>query len=436
MIVLLLGSGGREHALAWKLLQSPQLTELVWVPGQDAGLAQLRTLFPDKKISAWSMDLSRDSEREALVARAKAYGAGLTVVGPDQLLSDGIADAFEREGLAIFGPTRAAARLEWSKAFAKDVMTAANVPTAKHFLVRDVFEAETTLRSLPWSETSQWVLKADGLALGKGVEVCSTIEQALAALPRLFAYSGELVIEERLFGEEISWLAFTDGETGALLDPARDYKTLNEEGQGPNTGGMGAISPVPGVTEQTRQKVRETVVLPMIREMKNRGTPFRGVLYAGLMVSNLGQPDERISVLEFNARFGDPETQALLPRVKGDLLPWLLACAGAGPQTLAALGTDVPFQDSFAAYVVASAPGYPGKPETGARIEGVESWTRSVHGFFAGVKRDPSGTFVTAGGRVLGALGVGDSADTARKRAYFHLEMIDFDRKHFRRDIG
>lgn len=432
MKLLLLGSGGREHALAWKLLQSDSVSELIWAPGQDAGVEHLETLYPEKKITRWSASLTSEPAQIGLVEKAKAYGVSLVVVGPDQLLSDGIVDRFHAAEIPTFGPTRAAARIEWSKSFAKDVMRAAQIPTAAFFTVRDTFEGEKILRSLEWSARSQWVLKADGLALGKGVEVCATLEQALQAMPRLFAYSGEVVIEERLFGQEVSWLALSDGETCALLDPARDYKTRDENGQGPNTGGMGAISPVPELPSSLREKVRREVFQPLIDEMRARGTPFQGVIYAGLMVDSRGEG--RYWVLEFNARFGDPETQALLPRIDGDLLPWIQAATRPGELRL--LGFDLPFTTGHAAFVVAAAPGYPEAPITGAPVTGVRAWMKSTHGFFAGLAKDPHGNFLTSGGRVFGALGFGDTAEFARKRAYLHLEMLDFEKKHYRKDVG
>ncbi len=430
MNILLVGSGGREHALAWKLLQSDLLTRLDWVMGSEASIQILSAQYPNKKIER--VFFEKKEPLMNLVQIAKKRSIDLAVIGPDQYLADGLTDLLLRAQIQVFGPTQAASQLEWSKSFAKEMMIKAKVPTADFFICNTPSESEEQLRSLNWAN-QQWVLKSDGLALGKGVEVCKTLDQALSALERLKLFSPKLVIEERLYGEEISWLAFCDGETCALLDPARDYKTLTENQTGPNTGGMGSISPVLGIDSNLREKVRSEVFESMIQVMRTHGIPFKGVLYAGLMVS-----ESRYSVLEFNARFGDPETQALLPRMTGDLIPWLLASAQG---KLSGLPKDVPFQENHACYVVTSTPGYPHAPETGAEVLGLENWTRSadVYGFLSGIsvqQQTQENHFVTSGGRVLGTLGLGETPEKARQTSYRHLESIRFPKMHWRKDIG
>ncbi len=429
MNVLLVGAGGREHALAWKLLQSDLLTRLDWVMGNEASIQILSAQYPDKKIKR--VYFEKNEPLMNLVHLAKKRGIDLAVIGPDQYLADGLVDLLMRAQIQAFGPTQAASQIEWSKSFAKEMMKKAKIPTADFYICATPAESEAQLKSLNW-ETRQWVLKSDGLALGKGVEVCETLAQALRALDRLKLFSPKLVIEERLYGEEISWLAFCDGDHCALLDPARDYKTLTENQTGPNTGGMGSISPVLGIDPNLREKVRKEVFEPMLQTMRAHGIPFKGVLYAGLMVNDSGY-----AVLEFNARFGDPETQALLPRMNGDLIPWLLASAQG---KLSHLPKDVPFQSNHACYVVTSAPGYPSTPETGAQVAGLENWTQStqVFGFLSGIGVQSNSThrFVTSGGRVLGTLGLGETPEEARQVSYRHLEAIRFPKMHWRKDIG
>jgi phosphoribosylamine--glycine ligase len=273
-------------------------------------------------------------------------------------------------------------------------------------------------------------VKADGLALGKGVRVCATREEALAAADELIRVSGSLVLEERLSGEEVSWLAFSDGKRCALLEPARDFKRLRDGDQGPNTGGMGAFSPVPGMTPELGERIRREVILPTLAELARRGTPFRGVLYAGLMVD---PARDKFWVIEFNSRFGDPETQVLLPRMAGDLYEWCLACARGD---LGGLPPSVPFSRERGVFVVGAARGYPESPEKGARIEGDLSEPGERDGVFvAGARREGAG-HVTSGGRVLGALGLGPDFAAARERAYARLGRVRFEGMQFRKDIA
>jgi phosphoribosylamine---glycine ligase len=436
--VLLIGSGGREHALAWKILKSPRVTELTWIPGQTAGLSHLKRLFPEKAISLEFPSAPSASTGDGyapLAQQAKEAGIDLVVIGPDQALADGATDAFLAEDLSVFGPTKSAAKLEWSKAFAKEVMIAAGVPTAKSFYFSSLSATEAQLKELPWKEgthESGWVLKADGLALGKGVEVCSSLSQALSAAKRLHEISSTLIIEERLTGPEISLFALCDGESAVVLDSARDYKTLFPQGRGPNTGGMGAVSPVPGLDPNFLERMRSLVFQPILTEMKNRGTPFKGLLYAGLMGDPA--PGKKIWVLEFNARFGDPETQALLPRISEDFYPWLKAAAAG---KLHELPPQVAFQRESSVFLVAASEGYPDAPVKGDEIYGVPEllMEKEITLFFAGTKQ-VGDSYFTSGGRVLGTLGVALTRDEARALAHSRMEKIHFRGRQIRGDVG
>lgn len=424
MKVLVIGSGGREHAIAWKLLQSARITSLVMVPENAAALAQLRYQYFGKEIHAWTDSLK---DLPALAAKTKEAGFDFVVVGPDNALADGAVDIFEKQGLKVFGPTQSAAKLESSKIFAKKIMQAANVPTAEAYEVYSVADAKTLLRDLNW-QRKQWVIKADGLALGKGVEICENLQQALEAIERLKQFSQAFIIEERLRGKEISWLAFCDGDTCSLLAPARDYKTLTEDPLSPNTGGMGAVCPVPLEDPKLADKIRDKVFLPTLSEMKKRGTPYKGILYAGLMIH-----EEDVWVLEYNARFGDPEAQALLPLMAEDLLEWCEACVDG---KLHQRPRAVPMSSQVAVYVVAAAPGYPTAPQTGKVIHGVDSWLKTHCGFFAGVKKTTEGEWLTGGGRVLGALGLGADIAEARTKAFSNLKSISFEGMQVREGVG
>jgi phosphoribosylamine--glycine ligase len=363
----------------------------------------------------WPFDGKPGENFERLAGRVREAGADLVVVGPDNPLADGLVDTLERYGCLAFGPRQAAARIEASKAFAKEVMKAAGVPTARYFVASSLDEARAILAGIEWGQG--WVVKADGLALGKGVRVCASREEALGACEELIRLSPELVIEGRLSGEELSCLALCDGTRCAVLEPARDYKRVGEGDQGPNTGGMGAFSPVPGVPAGFVERLRREVFEPTLRELKRRGAEFRGVLYAGVMADFAR---DRYGILEFNARFGDPETQALLPRIEGDLYPWFEACARGD---LSALPPAVPFARETAVYVVGAARGYPrpdGQPE----------------GYFCAGVAEQGGKLVTAGGRVLGALGVAATLEQARAQAYRRLDAVGFEGMHYRRDIA
>lgn len=427
MKILVVGSGGREHALAWKLLQSSRVQSLIMVPENPAALAQLRRQFANKNVQSWNDDVRGEAALLLLAEKSKEQGVEFVIVGPDNVLAEGAVDIFESRGLSCFGPTQEAARLESSKIFSKKIMKAAQVPTAESFEVESVAEAQALLLNLDW-QTKHWVIKADGLALGKGVEICESLSHAQEALERLRQYSQSFVIEERLRGHEISWLAFCDGENCSLLAPARDYKTLTEDPLSPNTGGMGAVCPVPHVEAGLAEKIRTKVFIPTLRQMKKRGAPYKGILYAGLMVSG-----SQFWVLEFNARFGDPEAQVILPLLEGDLLDWCEAGQSGNLHHMPAL---VPMKPAVAVYVVAAASGYPGAPRVGDPIQGLEEWIDRHHGFFSGVKKNTEGFWMTSGGRVLGALGLGASVAEARHRAFQNLKEISFEGMQYRQGVG
>jgi len=429
--VLVIGGGAREHAIAWKILQSDEVGTLILAPGNDGAYLQLKAQaeWMGKTVERWKVDLSGEGF-DRLCVRAKEAGVDLTVVGPDDPLAHGICDVFRRSELLILGPSQAAARLESSKSFAKEVMSSAGIPTAKYQSFTDFDEAKAFLEKADWSRGG-WVVKADGLALGKGVEVCSECSAALSALERLFPLSQQVVIEEMLFGKEVSWFALCDGNEASFFEPARDYKRVFDLDEGPNTGGMGAFSPVSEVLA-LEHSVRSEVVVPLLKEMKRRGTPFSGLLYCGLIVSeNL----EDFWVLEFNARFGDPETQILLPRMDGDLFFWLTKTAKG---ELVDLPRTIPSAKGAGVYVVAASEGYPDHPKVGQKIEGSllnHSEDGVPHLFCAGV-RSAGDHFETSGGRVLGGVGLGQTILQARSKAYEIIETVQFEGMHFRKDIA
>ncbi|HEV2903001.1 MAG TPA: phosphoribosylamine--glycine ligase [Gaiellaceae bacterium] len=397
MRVLLIGSGGREHALAWKLRQSPRLDELHAAPG-NPGIASLGECHP-----------VRAEDGEGLLDLARALDADLAVVGPEAPLVSGVADELRHAGVRVFGPAREAAQIEGSKTFAKDVMRAAGVPTA-----------ETLAVARP-----PCVVKVDGLSAGKGVFVCPdqpALDEALHAVGRL---GQPLVIEELLEGEEVSLFALTDGSNAVALAPARDYKRIGDGDTGPNTGGMGAFSPVTGMSAADAEELLETVHRPVLAELAMRGHPFVGLLYAGLMLTEAGP-----KVLEFNCRFGDPETQAILPRIDGDLLEALAAAAG-GDLRRAEIGTG----DDAAVTVVLASRDYPERGDSGTPIEGVDDAAASALVFHAGTAVH-GGRLVTNGGRVLNVTGLGPTLEAARETAYAACASISFDGMQYRRDIA
>lgn len=417
MNVLVVGNGGREHALVWKLAQSPHIHNLYCAPG-NAGTRQQATNIP----------LAVD-DIVGLQRFAQAQAIDLTVVGPELPLALGLTDAFAAQQLRVFGPTQAAARLEASKAFAKEFMWAEGIPTAEAAIFDDLTQAQAYIRA----HEGPLVVKADGLAAGKGVTVCRTQAEALQAVhqamhAKVFGAAGERVLlEEFVSGEEASFQVLVDGETVLPLAPAQDHKPIYDGDQGPNTGGMGAYSPAPVITTALHERIMTQIILPTVRGMAARGTPYRGVLYAGLMVA-----DGRPYVIEFNVRFGDPETQPILVRLQNDLLPLL---AGAATGTLAGLRAE--YQNDAAACVVMAAGGYPTSYAQGAPITGIETAARleETWVFHAGTA-EQDGRLVTGGGRVLGVTTRGTTLATALERAYQAVEHIEWPGAHYRRDIG
>jgi phosphoribosylamine--glycine ligase len=417
MRVLLLGGGGREHAIGWKLAQSPALTELVAVPG-NPGLAQLGACIP-------CVDLT---DTDAVVSLALANAVDLVVVGPEAPLAAGVVDALGEVGIDAFGPTAAGARLEASKAFAKDVMRRAGVATGDAWSFTDVDEAIAHLETMD----GPYVVKADGLAAGKGVLVTEDLIAAqgwarLCIEGRFGPAGTTVVVEEYLRGREVSVFAICDGERALALEPARDYKRLENGGRGPNTGGMGCYSPVADLPDALVETTLRDVIEPVLATMAGDGITYRGFLYAGMMIT-----DEGPKVLEFNCRLGDPETQALVPRLDEDLLE-LLASATEGRLP------DRPLRwlDVAAVDVVLASAGYPETPDTGRAITGMEavSAMSDVQVFHAGTARTRDG-LITSGGRVLNVVGLGPDVAAARRRAYDAAGHIHFGGMHHRTDIG
>ena len=415
--VLLVGGGGREHALAWKLAQSPGLGRMIAGPG-NPGIAAHARCVPVK-----------DTAIDDLVALAQQERPDLVVVGPEVPLALGLADRMRAAGFAVFGGSAAAARLESSKAFAKELMARHRIPTARFGTFREAVAARAFCRELG----APLVVKADGLAAGKGVLICRSLEEADAALAqcleaRAFGDSGlTVVVEEFLRGEEASFFALSDGTTALPLAAAQDHKTVWDGDRGPNTGGMGAYSPAPVMDAAMEARVMAEIVRPTIAAMAAEGAPYTGVLFVGLMITREGP-----KVIEFNCRFGDPECQALLPRLQEDLLALLLAAAtGKGlPPTLA-------WSPRASVCVVMTSAGYPGRYDTGTAITGLEAAGAlpDVTVFHAGTAR-AGGGLVTAGGRVLGVQALGDDVAAAIRTAYAAVERIRFDGAHYRRDIG
>ncbi|MDP6379873.1 MAG: phosphoribosylamine--glycine ligase [Phycisphaerae bacterium] len=417
MKVLVIGGGGREHALVWKIAQSPLVDRVYCAPG-NPGMEELAELVPIKP-----------DDIEGLLAFAKKEGIGLTVVGPEDPLIAGIVDLFESEGLRIFGPSKDGAQLEGSKAFAKELMNRHAVATAEYCVCEDMEEA---LRYIDTHE-EPLVVKASGLAKGKGVMVCDTQDEARAAVrdimqERIFGDAGDLVlIEERLVGEEASIIVLTDGTNIYPLESSQDHKPALDGDKGPNTGGMGAYSPAPVVTDEVMAHVEREILVPIVHGLKMEGITYRGVLYVGLMITAGGA-----KVLEFNVRLGDPETQPILARLKSDIVPALEATID-GRLDRATLEWD----PRAAICVVMASGGYPGEYEKGMEITGLDAAAEvpDTVVFHAGTKREGE-KIVTAGGRVLGVTALGDTISDARDAAYDAVSRIHFHRAHWRTDIA
>ena len=418
MKVLIVGSGGREHAIATSVAKSARVDKIYCAPG-NAGIGQIAECVP---IGAMEFD--------KLVAFAKEKEIDLTIIGMDDPLVGGVVDAFEAEGLRVFGPRKNAAILEGSKAFSKDLMKKYHIPTAAYETFDDADKA------LAYLETAQFpiVLKADGLALGKGVLICNTLAEAQDGvksimLDKQFGTAGNrMVIEEFMTGREVSVLSFVDGRTIKTMTSAQDHKRAQDGDQGLNTGGMGTFSPSPFYTDEVDEFCKKYIYQATVDAMASEGREFKGIIFFGLMLTAKGP-----RVLEYNARFGDPEAQVVLPRMKNDIIDVMEACIDGKLDTI-----DLQFEDNAAVCVVLASEGYPVKYEKGLEIRGLENFEGKdgYYCFHAGTKLDENGRFVTNGGRVLGVTAKGEDLKQARANAYAATEWIDFDNKYMRHDIG
>ena len=417
MDILVVGNGAREHALAWKLLQSSGVNRLLVAPG-NGGTASIAENVP---VAADDMD--------GLLRLAQDRSVGLTVVGPEIPLAAGLTDTFQQHGLPVFGPTKNASRLEWSKSFARCLTQGLGVPGPDFKVFNDASQADAFLSR----HQGPIVVKADGLAAGKGALLCKDRDEALSAVnlcmrEQAFGAAGEtVVLEECLSGPEISVFAFCDGERVSSMTAASDYKRAFDGDNGPNTGGMGAYSPSLPFTHDLSNQVRQRIMQPVVDEMANRGIPYKGVLYAGLMLTEQGP-----KLLEFNCRLGDPETQVVLPLLEGDLLPVLQACAEGNISQC-----DVKWSHEACVGVVLVSGGYPGDYRRALPINGLEDMDDDILVFHAGTSLSGTdGNLVTDGGRVLTVVGRGDNLPAARRRAYANIDRISFDDSYYRRDIA
>jgi phosphoribosylamine--glycine ligase len=416
MNILLIGSGGREHALAWKMAASPLTERLYCAPG-NAGIAQEAECVP--------IDIA---DHKAVIAFCKASGIDFVMIGPEAPLCAGIVDDLEAAGIKAFGPTKSAARLEGSKGFTKDLCKANNIPTAAY----ERFTAAAPAKDYARRMGAPIVIKADGLAAGKGVVVAMTLDEALAAVDMMFegglgAAGAEVVVEEFMTGEEASFFALCDGETAIPMTAAQDHKRVGDGDTGPNTGGMGAYSPAPVFTLEMARRTMDEIVLPTVRAMKAMGAPYKGVLFAGLMITKDGP-----KLIEYNARFGDPETQVLMLRLMSDLVPALMASRDGQLRNF-----DLRWYPDAALTVVMAANGYPGSYAKGSVIEGLDkaAQVEGVEIFHAGTQAK-DGKTISVGGRVLNVTAQGKSVSEAQARAYQAVDKIDWPGGFCRRDIG
>jgi phosphoribosylamine--glycine ligase len=414
--ILVVGSGGREHAITWKITQSPKAQEIFVAPG-NAGTARIA-----QNINFNATDI------DGLLKFARSKNIDLVVVGPEGPLAQGIVDKFQAAEIPIFGPNKLAAEIESSKVFSKNLMQKYSIPCAKSVSFFNYVEAKKYLEQ----QKPPIVIKADGLAAGKGVVVARTMEEALIALSdimdkRTLGTAGnKIIIEEYLEGKEMSTFAFTDGNTVVPMVPACDYKTVFEDGQGPNTGGMGSYSPTSFYTPALAKMIQESIMVPTIKAMAKEGRPYKSILYGGLMFN-----DNKPKVLEFNARFGDPETEVVLPRLKTDLVDVMLAVINNR-----LFDIKIEWIENACVGVVMASGGYPGSYKTGIPISGLNRVAQDITVFHAGTKLDPSGKVITNGGRVLVVVASGKTIAEAREKVYNNISLINFEGCHYRKDIA
>ncbi len=414
MIVAVIGGGGREHAIAWRLSISPSVTKVVAIPGSD-GMGEVAKCIP----LDWR-------QMDDLVSVLRAEAVDLVVIGPEDPLVEGLGDALREEGFPVFGPSKGAAALEGSKEFAKTLMSKYGVPTAAYA----VFTNEEEAKQYAKEQNFPMVIKADGLASGKGVVIAETLEEGLTAIEDMFSHNRfgkaghKIVIEEYMEGEEVSVLAFVDGHTIIPMVAAQDHKRIFDGDKGDNTGGMGAYAPAPILTPSLAKQVQSEILTPVVEGLKREGLAYEGCLYAGLMITSSGP-----KVVEFNVRFGDPETQVILPLLASDFGSVLWACTQGSLDSV-----DVSWHPYSAACVVLAAEGYPGKPTSGDCIHGLMS-KDGTYIFHSGTKLEGD-TFVTAGGRVLGIVACGENLSTALDAAYERIDTVSFRGMQFRKDIG
>jgi len=429
MNVLLIGSGGREHAVAWKLRQSPRLGDLHIAPG-NAGTAELGHNVDLRVPRGSAPDSEKAAYLDAVVAKARELRVDLVLVMPDDPLSWGLVDCLTAAGISAFGPTRAAARLEASKAWAKQLMQRHGIPHTRTM----IFDNAEAARRYVRASKHPVVVKADGLAVGKGAIVTASVSEALAAIDELSAL-GEagrvLTVEDRITAREVSAHAFSDGRSVRSLPLSCDHKAVFDGNRGPNTGGMGVYSPPWWANPDLEGEITARITAPLARALAAEGQPFRGIIYPGIFVEEAGLQGTGLQVFECNARFGDPETQALLVRLESDLLDIVEACVNETLDTI-----ELRWSSAASVCVVMASGGYPGSFLTGVPITGLEHVDRDVVVFHAGTRRDASGQLVTAGGRVLGVTATAPTLEDARRKAYANVARIHFEGAHYRRDIG